>query len=454
MTRKPPQDLDLTWGGLAVVLLAVVSLSCGDGQQQGGLPAGPHPVIVVAIDGLRADHLGCYSYDRATSPNLDAFAAEAVRFEWAFTQSSVDAAAYASLLTGLYPTTHGLRNEGDVLVGDVTTLAEAFSAAGVSTAAFVDSGVLSGSFGLSQGFASIEKGSGVAEIGPKAVQWLEQHARDRSFLLLVHSSDLKPPWDADAASFTSGLEALSEGFAATPEGLEALRERLAEGEVGAANDLALAVASYDGEIRQLDSWFGTFTATLDELGLADRATVVVVGGFGYDLGTHEQILNQGLYASVSRVPMLIRFPRGERAGAIDRIVETIDLMPTLTAASGVASPPSLQGKSLLPIIENAGTPPYIAFAEAGAMRSVVLGGYHMLFDRDTESTQLFVLAEDPAEALDRSTSTDEQDRVTALRDYLDSWEKMVAAASYDPELRTEELDDATLAKLKSLGYVQ
>jgi len=112
----------------------------------------------------------------------------------------------------------------------------------------------------------------------------------------------------------------------------------------------------------------------------------------------------------------------------------------------------LQGRSLVPLIEGAGMPPYVAFGEsAGEEYFAALGGYRLVQHVDSPS-ELYDLATDPAEQSDLAAS--EERRVAVLEDHLGAWKKMVSAASLDPDRRTEELDDEALEQLKSLGYIQ
>jgi arylsulfatase A-like enzyme len=156
------------------------------------------------------------------------------------------------------------------------------------------------------------------------------------------------------------------------------------------------------------------------------------------------------------VPLLIRFPGGHGAQVVEENVELIDVMPTVLDLAGIAVPGGVQGASLMPIIEGVGRPPYIAFSEStqlGQQRAVALGGLRMVTSEDGDTSAVFDLRVDPLEMNDLSEQ--QGDRAAVLQRHLEAWEKMVAAASLDPELRSEEeLDNATLEQLKSLGYIQ
>lgn len=413
------------------VALAAVACGGGSGAAPGAPAAGSGTVILISIEGLRADHLGCYGSTRATSPAIDALAAEGARFEWAFTQAPEGAAATASLLTGLYPTTHGVVDPGDSLVAEVPTLAGAFQAAGYEVGFFADGGSALATPGLT---------TGILNDVSAATTWLRNKAGGPLLMVVGLSSPL-PPF-APTDDFTAGLEAPPDGFVAD-------RESLASSELDEAG-LAWARALYDGEVRAADAVVGEIVAAVTELGLGDGATVVVAGAHGLDLGEHG-MLGETLASPVTRVPLVVRRPGGVGAGVVSKIVELVDVMPTLLELAGVAAPDGVQGASLLPVMSDDSQPPYIAFAEAAnGARMAALGGYQMLVDGD--ATTFFDLAADPFALTDLAPG--EERRVGVLTSHLDAWGKMVAAVSYDPARKGEELDEDTLDNLRSLGYIQ
>ena len=189
--------------------------------------------------------------------------------------------------------------------------------------------------------------------------------------------------------------------------------------------------------------------------MSDTATVAVVSLTGFALGEHGAIGEETIYAPGDPCTDVVRSPAISNVGAIDKIVEVIDLGPTILDLLGEEAPPELQGRSLLPLIEGAGTPPYVAFGESpagGGQYYAALGGYRLIRREAQDLSELYDLGTDPAERIDLAAS--EENRVTVLEDHLGAWQKMVSAASLDPDRRTAELDDEALEQLKSLGYIQ
>ena len=220
----------------------------------------PHGIILISLDTLRADHLGCYGYQRNTSPSIDAFARESIVFENAVVQSPWTLPSHMSIMTSLYPSFHGVTNKSSRLADEHTTLAELLQESGYQTAAFTDGGLVSGEFGFNQGFDVYEdEWIGIANILPKAEKWLDNNA-SKPFFLFIHCYDIHepynppPPYNSIFHDFTySGHLVPSSTI------LTAARK----GQVTVTNeDLRHFIALYDGGIRYTDEKIGEFLSYL------------------------------------------------------------------------------------------------------------------------------------------------------------------------------------------------
>jgi arylsulfatase A-like enzyme len=429
-------------------LACVILMSCGgDGVDEGAIATGAQPIIVIALDGLRADALGSYGALAAT-PALDALATESVRFEWAFAQAPQALPSLATLFSGLYPTSNGLRAPGDSMADETETLAEVLGAAGYATAAFVEGRAGDNDYGLAQGFDSYQT---VAQPGQAGAEWMRAHA-DENFLLVIagwsHVALEQVRELLDAAGHQAGIDQRVEHVLASRATDEPLEFDDA--------DLAWARAWYAARVQVIDSQLEGFLKEVQAVGLDRRATLIVLGSNGFALQEHGDLFGESLHAPVTHVPVLLRFPGGRNAHAVPKIVEIVDLMPTLVEVAGQTVPHGVQGTSLLPMIDGGGQPPYVAFGESpqlGGQRFVALGGMNMVSGIGGENGELYDLAADPAESVNLAEA--EGKRLEVMTRHLEAWEKMVAAASLDPDLRTvEELDEDTLKQLKSLGYIQ
>ncbi len=423
----------------------------------------PHPIIIVDIDTLRADHLGVYGYDRPTSPNLDTFAQEAIVFDWAFSQAPNTPPSQTSILTGLYPSTHRMIYDEDKVPDRAVTLAEALAAQGFETAGFHDGGYMSQAFNMGQGFATYDnsKGKGLEVIGPKVEAWLREH-HESNFLLLIHTYDVHTPYAPPAPfadAFTSGLAAPSPGFEPTSKQMEKVRlSKYTDTPLKLAdNDLAYARALYDGGILYVDSWFGEFMQLLRELGLDERATIMVISDHGEEFQEHGSVLHEKLYATVTHVPWMMRLPGGEPAGRIDRVVETVDLVPSVLSLVGVEIPENVQGHDLLPLLQGSpASDPAVAFGESpffGERRFIASDDLRLLYTLRDQTVELYRYRTDPDEQVNLADESPAE--VERLRGLLERWQAMVSATVLEPTEETPaELDPETLEELRALGYIQ
>ncbi len=417
-------------------------------------------VVVLDLDTLRADRLSAYGNPRATTPHLDALAAGGTRFEWAFAQAPYTLPSQVSIFTSLYPQTHGVVRETDRMASAAWTFAESFRAAGWRTGAFVDGGYVSGHYGFDQGFEDFVdlQRAGLASGEARIADWLRAHAGER-FLLLVHTYDTHTPY-APPEPFRTRFAALAPpptpGFEPTAEALEAIRAsqwippltRLEP------HDLEYSRALYDGEIAFVDAWVGRLFAQLEELGLADRTLVAVVSDHGEEFQEHGSLLHEKLYATVTRVPMIVRAPGGPAGQVIPETVETVDLMPTLLELAGIAPPPALEGRSLAATVLGRGAPPpRIGLQHSpfwGEQRGLVDGEHHLVLTLNWARAELFRYREDPLEQLDLAAS----DPATVERLVRAMRERAAGLGDGGAVRQHAELPSEIEASLRALGYLR
>jgi choline-sulfatase len=312
--------------------------------QAGARPSSASDVFLITIDTLRADHVGCYGDRSIRTPALDHLAADGIRFASAFTPSPITNASHASILTGLIPAHHGVRDFGMELRPDVPTLAEVSKAHGFSTAAFIGSVVLD-SQGLARGFdrgfdyydnfpAHLPKSASRytrlerrgMDVERRAEAWMLAHPQHPKFIW-VHFYDPHDPYDPPPPYNTEYAGRL-----------------------------------YDGEIAYADSALGRFLEFLKGHNLYDASTLIVAGDHGEGLGEHgEQTHGIFLYDSTTHVPLIVKPPRdlssqGSGPGApetrglvITAQVRTTDIFPTLLELEGIEYRKPLDGASLRPL---------------------------------------------------------------------------------------------------------
>lgn len=375
------------------------------------------PIVLISCDTMRADHLSCYGYARETSPNLDAFAKEAVLFENAITPETWTLTAHTSMLTGLYPTHHRV-NASTNLAESVQTLPETLASAGYMTGGFTGYRLwMSPTSGFSHGFDAYSTPTlvrGFSETKALVDEWLHFHAVTPVFLFF-HNYDLHSKFgveqceDCDLPYYPPANTPLY--FAKNVVEPDTLRERChpsptdlliaACGKEGVLSpeDIAHMVAMYDDSIRGVDAGLAECFAKLRAQDRYDDALIVVTADHGEQFGEHDQFVHEHVYEGAARVPLLIKFPNGEHGGKrIRDMVQLVDLMPTILDVAGVAAPAS-DGHSLLPLIDGEGHAAPWAYIRRQTIVAVRNNDWKYLRNAETGIAELYHLADDPRETV-------------------------------------------------------
>jgi len=384
------------------ILIALLAASCSNGDED----ARPN-VLLISIDTLRADHLHCYGYERATSPRIDELAREGVRFERALSTTSWTLPAHLSMLTGLPVSAHGVcddrlwtRNDAQgapippPLKGRFVS--EDLADAGYHTAGFYTWKYLEPQFGFGPGFETWErlghKFYSHPVVGPeferlraandvdgmkalaaehpelfddtlpsspevieRASTWLEKQSADEPFFLFVHLFDVHDPYTPPApfdTLFDPDYEGPIDGRRITTD------DSPVRGDMP-ARDLEHLIARYDGGIAYVDSQVGKLLDRLDELGLAEDTLVVLTSDHGEEFFEHgHKTHRRQLHMESVHVPLVMRWPAELPAGSqVTGNAGLIDLAPTLLSACGIDSPVALGGEDLLPFARGAAANP-------------------------------------------------------------------------------------------------
>ena len=336
---------------LAPITLVFVA-ACGENAPV--VSDGPRNLILISIDTLRADRLGCYGYDRDTTPALDAFAEQSVRFERAYAPSSWTLPSHVSLLSGLLPSTHGT-NQPDLRPGAETALlAEVLRDAGYYTFAHTDGGWISSDFDLDRGFLAFDGRDRDAEqMLAEATEALSAVHGKRPFFAFLHTYDAHcpytpgPPWDGMFES-DGAAEIATEGRCGNPH---FNTEGVSPAEAAFLSD------RYDGGVRRVDEALAKFLAFLKETGVLRDTVVVITSDHGEEFLEHGRIGHEGtLYHELIAVPLLLSAP-GVSAATHTDPVSLVDLAPTLLELLDIGAPTDLDGRSLAPLLRGQALPP-------------------------------------------------------------------------------------------------
>ncbi len=317
----------------------------------------PH-VLIFLVDTLRADRLGSYGYDRPTSPNIDRFAARAVRFEHAVAQSSWTRPATASILTGLYPHNHGARSRNHVLARDVAYLPEILRSIGYRALGVSSNSIAGPTFGFRRGFSHFKQlpenlsSPGIHipawRVVNETLEWLERIGPGDSFFVFMHAMDPHAPYYPPEPHRSRFAPDAPAGPLGTNMG------KLQPFEIPHLSDV------YDAEIATVDEHFGRLLEELDRRGLLDDTLVVFVSDHGeefQDHGNHGHGSN--LYREQIHVPLIVQLPARMRAtverSVVQEQVRQIDIVPTVLEAIGRPGLIETDGESLLPLMRSEGT---------------------------------------------------------------------------------------------------
>ncbi len=429
--------------------------------------AGPRPnVILYVVDTLRADHLGCYGYDRPTSPHIDALARQSVLFEDAQAQAPWTRPSVASLMTGLIPPRHGAVKLRSSLGTEMPTLAEILHGQGYATAAWVTNMNVSPRWGFGRGFdryeyleesdQSKEMYQPAGVVHAASLQWLREIG-DKPFFLYLHVSDVHGPYTPDEAH-----AARFERIDLRPKDdsiirqLRALRLR----RHGATPEQAQWLASlYDGEIAQLDDAFGDFIGKLRDSGVLDRAIFVFVADHGEEFLDHGGLSHgKTLYQELLHIPLFIRFPQAAHGGRrVHEIVQHVDIFATLLDALGIAAPADIDGHSVLAAAEEDGdgelrlAVSHTSFGQRELMAATE-SRWKVIVDRGNPRRR----TAGPVQVYDRIADPREKSDLAMHAGYIAAYARQIlaagAAANKEVPPEKSQLDAATLEKLRMLGY--
>ena len=394
-------------------------------------------IILITIDTVRADHVGCYGATGIQTPTLDSLAQDGIVFERAISQVPLTWPSHAAILTGTYPFQNGVQDfTGQPLDPKFRTVAEAFKQSGYATGAVVSGFVLDRGWGLARGFDFYDDAFSAETFQQKdiglvdrkagesvthALDWLKKTPR-RPFFLWLHLYDPHSPYDPPEPYRTQ--------YRSHP---------------------------YDGEIAYADHELGRLMLWLKRSQLYDRSLIVLLSDHGESLGEHgEKEHGFFVYNATVRVPMIVKPPTGSgfRPGRVVRPVETIDIAPTLLQSAGINDAIGKQFQShglLTSEPENdrtAYSETFYPFSSFGwsPLHALETSRYHYI---DAPIPELYDVTSDPEEK--NNLASQQTATVAVLKDKL---QVRLRNNPFKPDVdRTSQLSTDALEKLRALGYV-
>ena len=412
------------------LVLAALAFSLAAGPLAAAAPPAKPNILLITVDTLRADRLGCYGSKTVRTPAVDALAARGALFTRAFAHTPSTLPSHTNILLGLTPNAHGVHDNSNFIVReDFLTLAEWLKAQGYATGAFVGAFPVDSRFGLVQGFDVYDDNYGSQ--GPTDMVFVERKAevvvanaldwlKDRSgpWFLWVHVFDPHQPYEAP--------EPFRSQYPGRP---------------------------YEGEIAYTDSALAKLLDFLEDRKIQDRTAVIYTADHGESLGEHgESTHGYFAYNATLHIPLVLALP-GARPARIDSNVCHIDIFPTVCDLLGGKKPESLQGRSLLPLVNGKNRPSQPIYFEAltayynrswAPLRGYILGPEKYM---DSPIPEVYDLGKDFPELDNLAPKTD-------LAKLRKTFADLVRAESSPlAEKASQAMDRTTAEKLRSLGYL-
>lgn len=473
----------------ALLIIGFLLLAgCGD-SGDGGVPPS---VVLVVVDTLRADHLGCYGYGGPTSPELDRLAGEGIRFHQLVSAAPWTLPSVVSLMTSTWPSVHGaaIWDDGprtiDSPVGirgideRIDTLANAFRRAGYDTRAWVTNPWLSAGSGMERGFAEYtyrhypEESGRADAVVDEVIRWLDTGPGGPFFVYLHLNDPHQPnfPRPDHYPPLKPILRNLPPGF--DPTGWKGLTGVDPRSSPEQARRCRIKLAFYDGAVAFTDHQLGRLFEHLRPAGgfAAGEVIVAVVSDHGEAFWDHSVIEReryddpreawgighgQSQYQELLRVPLIIAGPGLNTGTVVNHRGRSLDLAPTLLDLAGIEPPGSMEGVSLRPLWAVDGPPPAVrdAYGESIAYgterKAVISGHWKYIVGLEDGLEELYHLGQDPQEQINLAAG--ESDRVVRMRERLESHLAACAGRRQWSGDRLE-LQGRLTEELKALGYLE
>ena len=451
MARPRPRfSPAMSLAGTAVLALG----GCGTGST-------PRPnVLLIVVDTLRADKLGCYGNGRGLTPALDELASQGLRFQHAYSHAPWTLPSFASLLTSLHPAEHGAGGrlgQFTSLDGSVTTLPEVFGARGYRTHAVANVAFLGERFGVTRDFGGLDIEAPTNNVEMRsaerttsaALEWLD--GGKGPFFLLVHYFDphaVYAPPPSFRRKFAGPKDREDESWVfGTQLHMVALRA----GQLSITPQVVRrAEKLYDGEVAYADGQVERLLDGLGERGLERDTIVVMTADHGEEFLDHDGFEHgHTLYDELTHVPLILRYPRGIEPGVVSQTVAHVDVAPTLCQLADLAPPQQFVGRSLLSLSGEPAAPgrPVLAHGNMWGppLTSWRVGDRKLIVGADG-ALELYDLSGDPDERTDLAPTRPKE--AAELRQQLDAVLRYMnvrrgGAVDLPPEV--EE-------RLRNLGY--
>ncbi|MHA1272429.1 MAG: sulfatase-like hydrolase/transferase, partial [Promethearchaeota archaeon] len=433
----------------------------------------------------RADHLGCYGYNRNTSPNLDEFAKDSILFLNAFSQSHWTLPTHMSMFTSLYPSSHEIYLNRR-LDKNIKTLPQILRKNGYQCYGFVSHLRLSPNYGYSRGFDYYiykeydrwKEQATAEDIILKTIKYLNENCHRNNFIFL-HFFDIHSPYIPSNNYYLKFNPIYRGKITGRERDLDLFQKPLKNIFTKPLNyipkrDFEHIVALYDGEILHLDELLGMLFDKLKHLNIYDDSLIIITADHGEELFDHENMGHNTIYDEIIKIPLMIKLPSSFNISGmkIHHLVQgNIDLYPTILDLAEISIPSSIQGKTLVPLINKEKFPEYQHVNEVFSERvsnwnlqeygiAIRTLKYKYIytthfditkftnFKREDEIKELYDLTNDP---LEKNNISEEKPEISKI--FQERINKFVQNTLKKLEYKEKSRLDEQLQKLKQLGRI-
>ena len=417
-------------------------------------------VLILSVESLRYDHVGCYGYSRPITPGIDALAASGTLFEKAYAQSSWTRPSIASTLTSTYVSSHMMSNPESSDSGDgnefprlragFATVASIFSDAGYTCFGWTSNKHLWPSFGFDRGFAEYNARIGDKAALDRAIKTIEN--REAPWLIFFHI--MAPHWEYSPPPEYRAYDKYPRGISIKGDNWQKICNREI---VLSREDLDHNIALYDGEIAYADNMIGTILETLRSNGGLEKTLVVITSDHGEEFLEHGGVGHgRSLYEEVIRVPLVMAGPSIPAGVRINAPVQNIDILPTIAEICGVKVPAHIQGASLgAAFTKKSGDPKHkLVFSEVENNRYSVTGvRFKYIYDPVSGKEELYDIVADPAETNNiAKIGAYEKVRIGLAENARKRLEENRLLSKKMGPLDTVKAPSEVMKSLKTLGY--
>jgi arylsulfatase A-like enzyme len=439
--------------------VALVSTACDRPPSSTTEPAStpaPPDVFLISIDTLRPDHVSAYGHERKTTPFIDGLAEQGVLFTRAYSTTSWTAPALVSMLTSSYPSRHGVgqgvhgpRGRWEVIPEELPSLPELFREHGYRTYGLTANFGLPAERGFARGFDRYECVGAVdlEQVRLAAAPWLAELHEGRPWLFWLHLFDPHAPYLA-REQWLNSVEPLPSGRFEELDGLAANRLPTVARDLDDER-LNYLRALYDSEIRAVDEYLREI---FDAVPRAREALVVFVADHGEEFLEHGHVGHcRGVWDTLTRVPLFVRFPSATDGRRIDAAVQLVDILPTVLDELEIeAATLPFEGTTLRPLLEGGEAAREFAFTDQSRYRAADDGRWQFILDGVESSATLYDVRADPLEQRDLYTQNPSQaERMGAV---LNRWLKDTGQwVRFDEALAASKAKEE---ELRALGYLR